>query len=571
MVNALRPTITLLLALCGAMIFASSLHAEPRLSLEVEPLKGALDDLFTMRVILEEAPDDAVPLLEGGEDFHLTLIGPEHSIIIVNGEVQQQRALRYSLKPRKKGVLLSPSASLELPHRTLRAASVKVEVTDAPAQAPDEDDGSVFMEQGLSTRTAYVGQQLLLDVNIYSAVPLFEMDIPEVAPDGMVQRRLENDERTTRMRRGSRYSVFTTRRLLYPLRSGTLQLPPRSLKGKVRALRSKRASPFGGSLFGNDFFDSFFGTIELTPIERKSNALSIEVRPLPAPPVDAPGWNPNLPLVGSTTLSIDERSRSLATGEPLTLHSRLVSEGNLSALDELPWKLPAHIKRYESDVETTVRLHGQRALQQRTSTVTLVPLKPGDFSLPPIELLYFDEVKQQYAVARSDPLALSVTGPSLVTSEPSPLEQKDQPAQESSDPLSRYSEPSIIDEIRERTSMSLALFAALCVAGALLLITLYRRSQDQWQRMRVAWRNFDRAESAQELSLACDELLRLKSGSTLSPLLFDALQSPTRTLSEEQKFRLEGLRSDLAALHYGAPAGEISEIRERARSLIRSL
>lgn len=549
-------------------------NAEGRIAIEVTPSRGGLDELFAMRVILEDVPEDAVPMLEGGDDFQLTLIGPERSVIIINGEVQETRALRYTLKPRKKGVLLSPSAVVEFDGRTLRANPVSVTVKDA-VSVPAANDDSVFIEQEVFPREVYVGQQMLLHLNVYSAVPLFEMDIDEVAPDAMVQRRIEEDQRSSRMRQGKHYSVYTTKRLLYPLRAGALRIEPRTINGKVRTTRRRQNPPHGGGLFGSDFFDSFFGTVELSPVERRSNALEVTVKSLPPVPAEAPGWNHALPLVGATTVSIEDTARTLTTGTPVTIQARILSEGNLAAVDSLPWRLPPDFKFYETEVSTTLRLRGDRVLQQRTSTVTLVPLRPGEYRLDPVSLLYFDEIRGQYSIARSSSLSLSVSGPSLVSAAPASPEgqalSSDELPPQNVDPLSLYTEPSALEQLTTRLGSNALLFLGLAVLGFAVSVAAWLRTREHSAAWNAAWKRFEKAESAQQLTLACDELLHLKLGTSLASLFFGDTHPRGVPITQEQRFRLDGLRNDLSALQYGSEPLAFVELRERARTLIKEL
>ena len=102
--------------------------AEPILTTAVNPTEGTTDDTFTFAVTVDGLENSRPPLLIGGDDFKLSLIGPSSSVTIINGKVSAKITYNYQLIPKRTGDLMTPSVELDLGTQKLSSPPKQVVV-----------------------------------------------------------------------------------------------------------------------------------------------------------------------------------------------------------------------------------------------------------------------------------------------------------------------------------------------------------------------------------------------------------------------------------------------------------
>ena len=185
--------------------------------------------------------------------------------------------------------------------------------------------------------------------------------------------------------KGHEYEVaLLLKKALFPLKAGKLSITP--LEAEATTLQT--AFMAGAS-------DS-----------RKSKGITVDVMPLPVAGRPA-GFEPS--NVGHYELSSSVDRTAVKAGEAVTWKIAVRGVGNirnvrLPKLDKLDG-----FRVYEPTTKETVEpgdeIHGQKVY-----TYLLLPQKGGSLSVPAVELAYFDPTTASYAVAKSQPIALSVEG-----------------------------------------------------------------------------------------------------------------------------------------------------------------
>jgi Flp pilus assembly protein TadD len=140
--------------------------------------------------------------------------------------------------------------------------------------------------------------------------------------------------------------------------------------------------------------------------------VDVEVLPLPASgrPADFDGA-----VAENLKISARLDRTQVPEGEPITMTVTLSGSGNVRTFSKprLP-ELP-QFKVYDADSKTEVR-NLDRVLGTRTYEIVLVPRGPGEFTIPPVRLSYFDTYGDAYKTLETDPFEV-VSTPVAVTAQ----------------------------------------------------------------------------------------------------------------------------------------------------------
>jgi hypothetical protein len=178
----------------------------------------------------------------------------------------------------------------------------------------------------------------------------------------------------------------------------------------VVALVSKRA-----------IFATSPGTLVVPPLEAKiatmstavgrsdaifSNAIEVEIRPLPAPM--PPGFDAS--YVGKYELMAAVDRDLLPAGQPLTLSLRVQGQGAIRRTTAPRLRFPGFLFELPRDHETKDMRQGDTVAGERLYRYWTTPTESGDLVIPAIELTYFDVESGSYQVARTQPIGITVEG-----------------------------------------------------------------------------------------------------------------------------------------------------------------
>lgn len=551
-------------------------------STEVSPQSGSLDDDFIFSVVLEGSYSGGFPYLTGGEDFKLSLIGPQTSVNIINGTVEQRVAYRYRLIPKREGKLLTPAAEIEIDGEKYESEPLTVEITksSAPRLAAQQD---VFLKQTLSKESIFVGEQVVCSLGFFAAVPVFEAQLDPATFDGFWHESLGEAAKTSKIIEGREFDVTRIEDALFAIKPGKLSLAARTLNAKmrVRAQSSRRQpDPFSLDPFGSGIFDDFFGNARLKEVTLTSEEITLNVKALPEPPRDFPLWNTSTPLVGETSISLGANTGSIKAGESKTLTIEVQSTGNLNPLDKIDLKLSRDVKIYEESPESKTVRQGGLLVSKKTFRVSLVPLKGGQIVIPGIELGYFDPNEARYKVAKSRELAFDVIGETTAAEpvESFPGKESDTNGPPAPLPVSKpthaakplkYEEATIVETLVDYVSVPFALLVFL--AGLALIAAAYLavRWNQSAQPRKDTQRLLTQTESLDDLRKTFRLALVNKLGLDADVLGADELRAQVRTKFKEVnlQFAIISLLDDLDLCSFGgkaADAAAVTALRQRA-------
>jgi len=255
---------------------------------------------------------------------------------------------------------------------------------------PAEPD--VFLRAEAHPAEPYVGQQVTYTIYVYSLNDITNTD-PESLPDfkGMWvhnvpqprELRTENVEWN-----GKLYGrVALMKKILFPLREGTIDIEPAGFRLLARLTDS-----------------SFFGPImsRSEPIRRRSNAVTLNVQPLPTPPAGFVG------AVGDLRYNAELSPSSIEQGEAATLTITLEGKGHIQGLPAPEIPELEGLRVYPPQQTSDSEVQGTQLFGRRSWSYVFVPSEAGEWTIPPLGIEVFDPSAAAYERIETAELNLSV-------------------------------------------------------------------------------------------------------------------------------------------------------------------
>jgi hypothetical protein len=575
-----------------AVSYASVAFGAPLLTTEISPRSGQTDDLFIFTVKLSGIQTTgARPRLLNEVDFEATLLGPQTSISIVNGVVDSSVSYVYQLSAKRSGTLKTPAVEVAVDGQKLSAAEITVEVQESSHNPHDHslDSGNsaakpsqLFLKQTATPLKPYKGQQVIDALSLYTRVELAEYQLEDFSADGFWQERLIDNDRSVTEVDGQQYTRVEHAKALYPLTHGSVEIPARTVIAKV-PVRRKRTSP---SLlqFGDDLLGQLLQTVELRDVTLRSNAITLDVQPLPPAPSELQALLGTVALVGATSLHTSYTTDPISVGEMKSIAIEITTEGNVRPLQRLVLPTTEGLKVYDQKPETTTSTSSGRVIMKRIFRFSLVPLKGGIVRIPPVRVAYFDPEKRAYLTASSAEISFAVNGPAAGINTPEPLQAKGDSASNgvagqtkgiptlSPLPLAPdldYHEASLAQRLAEFVSVQLALLlltVAIAITGA---ATLVIRRQQQGRKLLITPRRIDNVASLSELEALVRAAIAERVPAALEGDSFETLRAQTLESLKDAELAqaICSLIDELELVRYGGQHGcETEELLNTLKS-----
>ena len=555
-----------------------------------------------------EAPE-VIP----GKSSHLRLIsrGQSSSVQIINGSRSEHLDLYYAVVPEKTGTLEIPSLELRFPSGArLQTEPLSLEVTErsssssAPSPKGEKPGGDTpggpsrkaFVTASLSREQVYAGEPVIYRFSFFRSLPVGESQLSPPDFGTLPWEVLEREVYRTEIE-GTPYVVTEIPFLLFPVMPGEASISSAALDVMLQEEGTSQ-SPFSGAFPGDALFPSSledffnFSPFSGRPYHLESQPLSLDVLPLPA-------WQGNPPfsgLVGSADMRCLLEPREAQTGDSLQLTVLVRGKGNMRDLEAPELLLPEGIKAYENPPEESLRRGAEGYEGIRAFSWSLIPLRPGSWNLPPVQLVLFDPRAEKYEVLKASIPSFSAKG-AVLSEEPPTAAPSATPSppqiRESSSPVSVPESLRLREEIAPNFEEMLppltpewraVLFAVPPVfLGLLLLLREIRRRKNTVRRNLLRQSRKALAEAKRERDLSKKLLLLRKA---LTRGVFAKIGRRGELLTRDLLFRLENkelsseevreILSLLAALEAGLYGnrdipGEINALEKEMTRLIRRL
>ncbi len=292
---------------------------------------------------------------------------------IINGATTTYLTYSWLLQPKKTGQVVIPPASVQAAGRPYKSNAVTIEVI-----APDAGLGSLapdnFLRVEFGDDTAYVGQQLLLNLRLYTTDNVVSRNIvaaPDLSNFLALNRRYYDERTQTVIENGKEYLVRTIdSKAIYPSKNGEIIIEPFRLLLGVMRYRNPQSS------FSRRY-------TERLPLQTDTARLFVKELPNPRPSNFSGG-------VGRFRLETNINKDSLSTDEAITLRMSIFGEGDINRITAMlpvpkaDWVIYDPVILQENLNESPSGVFGNKVLEYQ-----IIPKRPGTYTLAPT-LNYFD-------------------------------------------------------------------------------------------------------------------------------------------------------------------------------------
>ena len=259
------------------------------------------------------------------------------------------------------------------------AAMAAIAVPAVRAQAPPGE--ALFIRASVDNDRPYLGQQITYSLRIYQRrdANLSSLRVRYDAPGfagfwNSQQTRQDEYEETI----GSgEYRVVEVQTVLFASIVGASSIEPAVLEVSTEAAG--------------------------TPGRLASEAVAVEVRPLPVPEPDRFTGG-----VGRFEISASADAAEGNLNEPVTLTVRISGEGNIEALPDPEWPDFAGWRVIESPVSVESQVVAGQITGSRTYEIVLVAEQAGGLTIPEIRYPHFDPSLERYVEVATAPVAVSI-------------------------------------------------------------------------------------------------------------------------------------------------------------------
>jgi hypothetical protein len=345
------------------------------------------------------APD--LPEIEG---FQSRYSGPSTRMSIVNGKMTSSITHIYRLVPLKTGKFNIGPFTLEHDGNNYRSNEIMIEVLDSASRSQGNTGiqrtpgvalkHRVFVEMEIDKSRLYINEIARLHIKLFvNNMSIRDVQYPQYDHEGFSVDDFGKPREYQINRDGTRYSVLDFQTGLFATKEGKRNLGPAVIKANL-ITKTKRRTP--SSVFDNSMFDDFFGGYESTPIEIKSDALTIEALSLPEEnrPENFKG------AIGNFQLDVSLSPDQVKAGDPVTLKMTVTGTGNFDAVHAPDLKNTGGFKLYDPQI--------RREPNRKVFEQVLIPGNEKIETLPDIVFSYFDTMKGQYKTIVKGNIPLSV-------------------------------------------------------------------------------------------------------------------------------------------------------------------
>lgn len=345
----------------------------------------------------------------------------ESSFQMVNGHTSSSSSITYTytLYAAKSGVYNIPAAHARVGGKQISSRPAKVTVVGSAqgrgnnSPKMHEDDNypphmkvagsaisgrDLFIKVSANKRKVYEQEPILLTYKVYTLVDLTQLEgkMPELTgfhtqEIPLPQQKSFHIERVN----GKPYrNVTWSQYVMYPQMTGKMEIPSITFKGIV-VQQNRSVDPFEA------FFNGGSGYVE---VKRNivAPSIKIDVLPLPHKPANFSGG------VGKFNISAQLNKNELKAGDPLSLRIVVGGIGNLKLIKQPVVNFPKDWDKYDPKVTDKTKLTSNGLEGNMIYDILAVPRNQGHYTIPPVELTYYDTSLNQYKTIKTQSFEIEV-------------------------------------------------------------------------------------------------------------------------------------------------------------------
>ncbi|MBR1630885.1 MAG: protein BatD [Paludibacteraceae bacterium] len=368
-------------------------------------------------IVNQQSSNLRAPEFTGFSNLSGPSVSTNQSVSWVNGKQTSTFEQRYTyvLEAQKEGTFSIGPATVEVGGGKYSSNGLKIKVLPADKSAKADNGGhangnqgganvsgvpvseQVFVRTIMSKRHVYEQECVLLSYKLYTLYDISNYSIGKL-PDfqGFVKEELDvsnNGQLSLESYNGRNYRTATLYQvILYPQKSGSISIDKATFDFDVR-IPTRVPAGFGG----------YFETYQMVPRSVTASATTVEVDDLPTGrPAIYSG------AVGTYQLASTISSTQSKANEAITLKLTISGTGNIKTIKTPELSLPATFEQYEPKIENATKTTTSGIRGQKTIEYLFVPRSEGHYTIPSIQLAYFDTESKSYKTLTSPEYELDI-------------------------------------------------------------------------------------------------------------------------------------------------------------------
>lgn len=373
----------------------------------VGPSQVPVNQSFQIQYIVDEKCNDIqIPSMPGFELLAGPFTSTASSFSFVNGKRTStyQKTFTYTYSATKEGTYTIGAATVDIKGRKYRSNGLKITVVReqepqaATTSSRTNDDSSrpqrtqtaqsapsIFMRTEVNKTHAHEQEPVTLCYKLYF-VGVNDVQLAGVTKmpdfDGFLKQEsdLEQLESHVETYNGRQYNVAVVyKNQLYPQHSGDITITPAHFEVVYTTPGAER-DPFG----------QMFGYQEHKTLKAPAVTIHVDALPQEDRPKSFSGG------VGHFTMTPSISSTELNTNEPITLKLDISGSGNMKLIKTPDVKWPEGFESYDPKVSNSYQTTDSGMSGTKSIEYMAIPREPGDYTLPPVRLTYYDSEAGAY-------------------------------------------------------------------------------------------------------------------------------------------------------------------------------
>ncbi len=307
--------------------------------------------------------------------------GTSSSYVIINGNASKTLTKMYSFTPDNNVTI--PSFTVKIDGKEYKTKPINVTVLNPNAPRPN---AKALLEIRADKNSSYVGEpvniELVLKLKASANIAKAQIDTPKfdnlwVKQIGDVQKTQEGD-----------YIVQKYRFLAFAQQAGKIKIGP--ITAHYATVKRDSYDPFGGmniSIFGEN----------LVWKKILSNSITIDAKPLPN----------GLELYGDFDIKAKVDKSKVSANKPVNLTVTVSGVGNIDDVKKFDLDIPNAIV-YADEPQIKSGFKGGKYGGIFTQKIAIIADR--NYTIPPIELRYFDKTAKKETVKKTEPIKITVIG-----------------------------------------------------------------------------------------------------------------------------------------------------------------
>ena len=338
---------------------------------------------YTIRVY-EQRQGMQLDLTPLTEDFDVLGTRTSSQVRSINGQVESWTDYIVTLFPLTEGELTIPPIEIN----NLQTEPILISVVNEGPRS-NQDNEELFLEIEVNKEALYVQEQLLFTVKLYYTINgIRNPQFTELEMEDTVIQLIGSPNQYEQIIEGVRYGVYEKRYVIFPQRSGPLEIPDILFRGEVTD---------GSSNF-------VFRNLNTRRVTAFIEGITISVNERPVAAQEFDNWLPVTNLSISEEWSTD--LENLSVGDSITRTITLTADGLDGAV--LPPFSPETldgINVYQDPASIERTYVDGSIVGTRVESSTLVPVIAGTIEIPEIVIPWWDvssdELKEAVITAKS--------------------------------------------------------------------------------------------------------------------------------------------------------------------------